>query len=296
MANVTGAIIPVISHLEVGDYNVFYREAGPVNAPTVLLLHGFPTSSFMFRHLIPILAVTYHVIALDYPGFGFTKGPAKYPHTFENIATMTEEFLKALHISKYALYIFDYGAPVGLKLAVRNPQAVSAIVSQKGNAYVEGLGPFWDPVKVYWETGSKTDRDALEGVLSFNTTMGQYTGGTENPAILEPESWWLDWTLMANRPGNDDYQLDLFYDYRNNVKQYPEFQKYFRNSQVPLLAVWGQKDTIFIPPGAQAFRRDLPHAEIHLLDAGHFTLISNLEQMVGYILPFLEKHLGKGSK
>lgn len=159
MANVTGAIIPVISHLEVGDYNVFYREAGPVNAPTVLLLHGFPTSSFMFRHLIPILAVTYHVIALDYPGFGFTKGPAKYPHTFENIATMTEEFLKALHISKYALYIFDYGAPVGLKLAVRNPQAVSAIVSQNGNAY--GMTP------TATAQGQASNRECSRGTWPF---------------------------------------------------------------------------------------------------------------------------------
>ncbi|KAL5087064.1 hypothetical protein Trisim1_008447 [Trichoderma cf. simile WF8] len=294
MANITSAIIPAVNHLAVGDYNVFYREAGPADAPTILLLHGFPTSSFMFRHLIPILAVSYHVIALDYPGFGFTTTPAKFPHTFDNLATVTEKFLEALHISKYALYIFDYGAPVGLKLAVRNPKSVTAIISQNGNAYNEGLGPFWDPVKTYWASGSKADRAALEGVLSFNTTEGQYTGGTKDVAALEPESWWLDWTLMANRPGNDDYQLDLFYDYRNNVKQYPEFQEYFRKSQVPLLAVWGEKDTIFVPPGAKAFKRDLPKAEIHLLDAGHFTLISNLDQMVGYILPFLAKHLGKG--
>ncbi|KAM0476791.1 hypothetical protein ACHAPX_006216 [Trichoderma viride] len=291
MSELAYQILPTVSQIDVGNYSVFYREAGPPNAPTLLLLHGFPSSSFLFRHMIPILALTYHVIAPDFPGFGFTKSPANFPHTFDNIADVMEGFLDALKIQEFSEYIIDYGAPVGLRLAVRRPHAVKAIVSQNGNAYVEGLGPGFDAIRTYWASGSQSDRDALIPFFTLNATESQYTTGTKNPAALEPESWWLDYALMNDQAGNIDIQLDYLYDYRTNVAQYPQWQQYLRQSQVPLLAVWGENDQFFIPPGAQAFKRDLPHAEIHLIDAGHFALISNLKDIVHYMLPFLYKHL-----
>ncbi|EHK18906.1 uncharacterized protein TRIVIDRAFT_43515 [Trichoderma virens Gv29-8] len=294
MAELAYQILPTIHQVEVGNYSVFYREAGPADAPTLLLLHGFPSSSFLFRHMIPLLALTYHVIAPDFPGFGFTKSPATFPHTFDNIADVMEGFLDALNIHEFAEYIIDYGAPVGLRLAVRRPHAVKAIVSQNGNAYLEGLGPGFDALRTYWASGSQADRDALIPFFTLNATESQYTTGTKNPESLEPESWWLDYALMNDQPGNIDIQLDYFFDYRNNVAQYPQYQKYFRQSQVPLLAVWGENDQFFIPAGAKAYKRDLPHAEIHLIDAGHFALISNLEDIAHFMLPFLHKTLGKG--
>ncbi|KAK4069012.1 hypothetical protein Trihar35433_5591 [Trichoderma harzianum] len=295
MAELAYQILPTINQVEVGNYSVFYREAGPANAPTLLLLHGFPSSSFLFRHMIPLLALTYHVIAPDFPGFGFTKSPANFPHTFDNIADVMEGFLDALNIQEFAEYIIDYGAPVGLRLAVRRPHAVKAIVSQNGNAYLEGIGPGFDAIRTYWASGSQSDRDALIPFFTLNATEGQYTTGTKNPDTLEPESWWLDYALMNDQPGNIDIQLDYFFDYQNNVAQYPQYQKYFRQSQVPLLAVWGENDQFFIPAGAKAFKRDLQHAEIHLIDAGHFALISNLKDILHFMLPFLHKTLGSGA-
>ncbi|PTB64767.1 alpha/beta-hydrolase [Trichoderma citrinoviride] len=294
MAELAYQILPAVHTVEVGNYSVFYREAGPPDAPTLLLLHGFPSSSFLFRHLIPALALTYHVVAPDFPGFGFTKIPTQFPHTFDNIADVMEGFLDALNIQEFAEYIIDYGAPVGLRLAVRRPHAVKAIVSQNGNAYVEGLGPGFDAIRTYWASGSQADRDALIPFFTLNATASQYTTGTKLPQSLEPESWWLDYALMNDQPGNTDVQLDYFFDYRNNVAQYPQYQEYFRQSQVPLLAVWGENDQFFIPAGAMAYKRDLPHAEIHLIDAGHFALVSNAKDILHYMLPFLQRNLGKG--
>jgi len=291
MSNIT-TIIPAIRHIEVSGFDVFYREAGRTDAPTILLLHGFPTSSIMFNHLIPILAMTYHVLAPDLPGFGFTGVPSNYSHTFETITDVIDQWLHALNINQYAVYIFDYSAPIGLRLALRQPSAITAIISQNGNAYNEGLGAFWDPIATYWASGSQADRDAIRFLLTFNITRSQYVDGTQDIAKLDPARWWLDWTLMNNQPDNGNVQLDLFYDYRTNVALYPKFQEYFRQSQVPLLAVWGAKDIIFVPSGATAFKRDLSDAEIHFLDSGHFTLISNIDEMVRYILPFLAKTLG----
>ncbi|PTB41499.1 uncharacterized protein TrAFT101_009891 [Trichoderma asperellum] len=294
MSELAYQILPTVNQVEVGNYSVFYREAGPLNAPTLLLLHGFPSSSFLFRHMIPILALTYHVIAPDFPGFGFTKSPANFPHTFDNIANVMEGFLDALDIQEFAEYIIDYGAPVGLRLAVRRPHAVKAIVSQNGNAYLDGLGPGFGAIRSYWASGSQSDRDALLPFFTLNATESQYTTGTKNPESLEPESWWLDYALMNDQLGNIDIQLDYLFDYQTNVAQYPQYQQYLRQSQVPLLAVWGKNDQFFLPAGAEAYKRDLPHAEIHLIDAGHFALISNLRDIVHYMLPFLYKNLKSG--
>ncbi|KAL7930440.1 alpha/beta-hydrolase [Trichoderma chlorosporum] len=295
MAELALQLLPTIHEVAVGNYSVFYREAGPPNAPTLLLLHGFPSSSHLFRHMIPLLALTYHVIAPDFPGFGFTKTPAVFPHTFDNMADVMEGFLDALKIQEFSEYIIDYGAPVGLRLAVRRPHAVKAIVSQNGNAYTEGLGSGFAAIQKYWASGSQADRDALKPFFTLNSTESQYTTGTKNPAALEPESWWLDFALMNDQPGNIDLQLDYLFDYRNNVAQYPQYQQYFRQSQVPLLAVWGENDPFFVPAGAEAYKRDLPHAEIHLIDAGHFALISNLKDIAQFMLPFLHKTLGNES-
>ncbi|KAH8803032.1 Alpha/Beta hydrolase protein [Xylogone sp. PMI_703] len=293
MATFAMSIQAAVHFAPVGNYSVFYREAGPVNAPTVLLLHGFPSSSHQYRYLIPLLATTFHVIAPDLPGFGFTQIPAynSFPHTFQNIANVVQEFLDVLKIKEYAVYMFDYGAPTALRLALARPQSIKAIVSQNGNAYVEGMGgAFWDLIQKYWASNSTADREALLDLFTINATEQQYVDGTKDATAELPESWWLDWTLMQ-QPGNIDYQLDLFYDYRTNVAQYPKYQQYFRETQVPLLAVWGKNDAAFVPSGAEAFKRDLPLAQIHLVDAGHFAILSNLEEIAGYMIPFLKKAL-----
>ncbi|KAL9105659.1 MAG: hypothetical protein Q9227_009208 [Pyrenula ochraceoflavens] len=238
------SLIPAINHATVGDYKVFYRSAGPPSAPVLLLLMGFPSSSNQFRHLIPLLATEYHVIAPDFPGFGFTETPEKYPHTFANMAEVMEGFVDALKIDKFAMYIFDYGAPVGLRMAMKRPDAVTALITQNGNAYTEGLGAFWDPLKKFWASGSEADREGIRSFMSLNVTESQYTTGTKDVSKLDPATWWLDWTLMNNRPGNVDYQLDLFYDYRTNVELYPKWQEWFRKSQVPTLVVWGKNDPL----------------------------------------------------
>ncbi|KAF9309802.1 hypothetical protein BG003_009339 [Podila horticola] len=275
--------------LSSGD-TVFYREAGSPSNPTILLLHGFPTSSHQYRNLIPILATKYHVLAPDLPGFGFTVPAKEYVYTFDNLAKTISTWLKELPNSppKYAIYIFDYGAPTGLRLALENPSAITAIISQNGNAYTDGLGAGWAPIQQYWTTGTDTDRANIKYLVSFTTTKWQYTDGVPDPSIIQPETYTLDQALL-DRPGNSEIQLDLFYDYRHNVEMYPKFQEYFRKSQVPLLAVWGSNDKFFIPAGAEAFKKDLPKAEVHMLETGHFALESNLGDISKLMLDFLEK-------
>ncbi|KAJ7602854.1 alpha/beta hydrolase fold protein [Mycena polygramma] len=276
--------------------SVFYRTASPVDkptAPTVLLLHGYPTSSHQYRNLIPLLAQHYRVFAPDLPGFGFTTVPAErnYKYTFAALAATIGAFLDALSITSFAVYIFDYGAPVLLRLALERPDAIKAIISQNGNAYTEGLGAAWAPIQKYWATGAAEDRAVVkENVLSFEATKWQYTEGTREPESIAPESYTLDWALLQ-RPGNFDIQLDLFKDYENNVKLYPQFQEYFRKSQVPLLAVWGKNDAFFIPPGAEAYKRDLPKAKVVLLDAGHFAGETETGEVAGLMLEFLKEVL-----
>jgi pimeloyl-ACP methyl ester carboxylesterase len=271
--------------------NIFYREAGSASSPTVLLLHGFPSSSHQFRNLIPILAPHYRVIAPDLPAYGFTTVPDNYNYTFGNIATTVDTFLAELPNppTKYSIYLFDYGAPTGFRLALKHPEKVQAIISQSGNAYTEGLGAFWDPVKTLWRENSTSSREALSFLVEFNATKWQYETGSPQPSLIAPETYHLDQALME-RPGNKAIQLNLLYDYRTNVELYPEWQKWLKSSQVPLLAAWGKNDQIFISPGAEAFKRDLPNAEVHLLDAGHFALETHVQGIGGLILEFLRKH------
>ncbi|KAE9365193.1 alpha/beta-hydrolase [Stipitochalara longipes BDJ] len=281
-----------ISSITVDGVDLFYRSAGSPSSPVILLLHGFPSSSHQYRNLIPLLASNYHVIAPDLPGFGFTVVPEnrQYKYTFASLAITVGAFVDALKISKFAIYIFDYGAPTGLRLALERPEAITAIISQNGNAYVEGLGAFWNPIKAYWASGSISDREVLRNtILTFEATKWQYENGAPSPGSVSPETYYLDYTLME-RPGNKDIQLDLFRDYGTNLPLYPKFQEYFRNSNVPVLAVWGKNDEIFIPPGAEAFKKDVKRLEVHLLDAPHFAIETNERAFAGLILDFLQKH------
>jgi pimeloyl-ACP methyl ester carboxylesterase len=273
---------------------IFYREAGPIDAPTVLLLHGFPSSSHQFRNLIPMLSPEYRVIAPDFPGYGFTEVPDSYNYTFENLATTIGDFVENVPHApeKFAIYIFDYGAPVGLRMALKNPSSIAGIFTQNGNAYVEGLGPAWADIKKLWKANTTENRDNIRPFLTLKGTKSQYVNGEPHPEAIAPESYHLDQERM-NRPGNKDIQLDLFYDYRTNVDLYPEIQQYFRDSQVPLRAVWGKNDQFFIPPGARAFKRDLPNAEISFLDAGHFAGESHTVEIGRAFLEFLEKQCFK---
>ncbi len=272
----------------VDNKKVFYREAGQKDAPVLLLLHGFPSSSHMFRDLIPALADTYRVIAPDMPGFGFSDAPdrAEFDYTFENLTDVIQRFIETLGLDRYAVYVFDYGAPVGLRLALRHPERVTAIISQNGNAYVEGLSDGWDPIRKYWEVPTIENRNALRAFLTPETTQWQYTHGVTDPERVAPESYTLDSALMA-RPGNDEIQLDLFLDYASNVALYPAFQEYFRSHRPPLLAVWGKNDPFFLPPGAEAFKRDLPDAEIRFFDSGHFALETHHAEIASVIRDFL---------
>ena len=267
---------------------MFYRAAGEQKAPVVLLLHGFPASSFMFRELIPRLADDYRVIAPDLPGFGFTQVPAerRYAYTFDGLAATIEAFTRALKLDRYAVYVFDYGAPTGFRLAMAHPERVTAIVTQNGNAYEEGLSEGWNPIQKYWKEPTATNRAALRDFLKPETTKWQYTHGVTEPDSVPPESYTLDAALLQ-RPGNEDIQLDLFLDYASNVKLYPKFQEYFRESQPPLLAIWGKNDPFFLPPGAEAFRRDLPKAKIQFLDTGHFALETHVEEIAVAMKGFL---------
>jgi len=278
-----------IRKVEADGVNVFYRAAGDISAPVVLLLHGFPASSFMFRELIPRLAKAYHVIAPDLPGFGFTEVPAdrKYVYSFDQLALTIEAFTKALKIDRYAIYVFDYGAPTGFRLAMAHPERVTAIVTQNGNAYEEGLSDAWDPIRKYWADPTATNRDVLrKNILTLEGTRWQYTHGVSNPDSVPPESYTLD-TALLERPGNKDIQLDLFLDYASNVKLYPKFQEYFRKSQPPLLAIWGKNDPFFVPAGAEAFRKNLPKARIEFLDTGHFALETHVIEIAAAMRTFL---------
>jgi pimeloyl-ACP methyl ester carboxylesterase len=280
--------------VSVDGLKVFYREAGEAHAPTLLLLHGFPTSSHMYRGLIPALADRYHMVAPDLPGFGFTEAPdrTRFTYSFDHLAKVTERFTEILGLDRYALYVFDYGAPVGFRLAVRQPERITALISQNGNAYVEGLSEGWNPIQAYWKNPSPENRAALRAFLEPEATRWQYTHGVPNPERLSPDAWTLDSALLA-RPGNDEIQLDLFGDYQSNVALYPEFQQYIRSRRPALLAVWGKNDPFFLPAGAEAFKRDNPEAEIHLLDAGHFALESHGPEIAAIIRDFLDRKLPK---
>jgi pimeloyl-ACP methyl ester carboxylesterase len=283
---------PTYRTASVDGLKVFYREAGDPNRPAVLLLHGFPTSSHMYRNLIPALADRYHVVAPDLPGFGFTDAPdrSRFKYTFDHLTDVIDRFTEVLGLANYALYVFDYGAPVGLRLAVRHPERIAALISQNGNAYLEGLSDGWNPIQTYWKDPSPENRAALRAFLQPEATRWQYTHGVAVPERLSPDAWILDAALLA-RPGNDEIQLDLFGDYQSNVALYPKFQDYFRNRRPPLLAVWGKNDPFFLPAGATAFKRDNPDAEIHLLDAGHFALESHGTEIATLILDFLARKL-----
>ncbi|HZV61810.1 MAG TPA: alpha/beta hydrolase [Methylophilaceae bacterium] len=278
--------------VQVGDTKVFYREAGDAQNPTILLLHGFPTSSFMYRDLIPILATKYHVVAPDLPGFGFTESPdrAHFDYKFQNLANVMDGFTQVLGLKKYAIQVFDYGAPVGLRLALAHPERVTALITQNGNAYEEGLGDAWDPIKKYWREPSNENREALRQFLKPNGLAWQYTFGVKDTTLVAPETYTLDSALMA-RPDNEEIQLDLFLDYASNVALYPQFQKFFREYQPPVLAVWGQNDPFFIPAGAKAFTKDVPQAEIHFFDTGHFALETHNKEIAAKIVDFLDRKL-----
>jgi pimeloyl-ACP methyl ester carboxylesterase len=273
--------------------NLFYREAGDPGTPVLLLLHGFPTSSHMFRELIPRLAGRYHVIAPDLPGFGFTTVPDErhYHYSFDALARTASEFADALDLKQYALYVFDYGAPVGFRLALANPDRVTAIISQNGNAYEEGLGDAWDPIRRYWKNPTDYNRAALREFLTLDAIRWQYTQGTPDPNAVAPEGYTLDVALME-RPGNAEIQLDLFLDYASNLKLYPEFQAYFRSAKPPFLAIWGKHDPFFIPPGAEAYRRDNPNAIVEFLDTGHFALETHVDDIAAAIDRLLTSAIG----
>ncbi|MDG2527929.1 alpha/beta fold hydrolase [Caulobacter endophyticus] len=280
----------VLRRAEVDGVSVFYREAGDPRNPAILLLHGFPTSSHQFRDLIPRLADLYHVVAPDLPGFGFTTAPESFDYSFARLAETMAGFTDAIGLARHAIYIFDYGAPVGLRLALARPDAITAIVSQNGNAYEEGLSDGWGPTRAYWADPSPANREAMRGMLSLETTRWQYTHGAPDETQVAPEAYWLDYALMS-RPGNDEIQLGLIADYAGNVALYPRIQAYFRDRQPPLLAVWGARDPFFLPAGAEAFLRDLPKAEVHLVDAGHFALETHGREIADYIRDFLGRHL-----
>ena len=273
---------------DVEGFNIFYREAGPTDAQTLLLLHGFPSASHMFRDLIPLLADRFHVIAPDLPGFGQSDMPErdKFTYTFDNIARTIARFTEVIGRDRFAIYVFDYGAPTGFRLALRHPERVTAIISQNGNAYQEGLSDGWKPIRAYWENPSQANRDALRAFLAPETTVWQYTHGVADPSTVSPDGYSLDNFYLA-RPGADEVQLDLFGDYKSNVALYPTFQQYFRTHQPPLLAAWGRNDPFFLPAGAEAFKRDIPAAVVRFFDTGHFALETHADEIAAAIQDFL---------
>ena len=281
-------------YAKVDGIKIFYREAGSKTAPTILLLHGFPTSSHMFRNLIPALADRYHVVAPDLPGFGFSDAPDRkgFRYTFENLAKVIGSFTQTIGLDRFAIYVFDYGAPVGLRFALAHPARITAIISQNGNAYEEGLSQGWNPIQKYWKEPTTENRAALRDFLTPEATKWQYLHGVQDTALVAPESYELDSALLA-RPGNDEIQLDLFLDYASNVALYPKFQEYFRSKRPPLLAVWGNSDPFFLPPGAEAFKRDNPGAEVHFFETGHFALETHAQEIGNAIRDFLGRKLVK---
>jgi pimeloyl-ACP methyl ester carboxylesterase len=275
---------------DVGGLKVFYREAGSAAAPKLLLLHGFPTSGHMFRDLIPLLADRFHIVAPDLPGFGQSDMPARnsFKYTFDNVADVIDRFTQTIGFLKFAVYVFDYGAPTGLRLAVKHPERITAIISQNGNAYEEGLSEGWSPIRAYWQDASEANRKALREFLAPKTTYWQYTHGVSDTSRVSPDGYCLDNFYLA-RPGADEVQLDLFGDYKSNVALYPTFQKYFRTHKPPLLAVWGKNDPFFLPPGAEAFKRDIPSATVRFFDTGHFALETHAQEIAEEIRKFLPR-------
>src|SRR5215469_1412014 len=280
------------NQVTVGGNKIFYREAGSATAPTILLLHGFPTSSHMFRNLIPALADRYHVVAPDLPGFGFSDAPDRksFRYTFENLTKVIDGFTQSIGLQRYAIYVFDYGAPVGLRLALAHPERITAIVTQNGNAYEQGLSEGWNPIQKYWKEPNEANRAALRDFLKPESVKWQYTHGVQDASLVAPEAYELDSALLARR-GNDEIQLDLFLDYASNVALYPKFQEYFRAKQPRVLAVWGKNDPFFLPPGAEAFKRDIPSAEVHFYDTGHFALETHHREIGEAIREFLGRKL-----
>jgi pimeloyl-ACP methyl ester carboxylesterase len=270
--------------------SVFYREAGPKDAPALLLLHGFPTSSHMFRDLITRLADRYHIVAPDYPGYGYSDSPdhTQFAYTFDNYAAIVDKLTQQIGLTHYAIYVMDYGAPVGFRLASHNPDKITAIIVQNGNAYDEGIGPFWDPIKAYWKTGASAEREAIRWLMLAKTTLWQYSNGVKDPTLISPDARTLDQEFL-DRPGNQEIQLDLFYDYRTNIPLYPQWQAYFRKYQPPMLVVWGKNDEIFIAPGAAPYKRDLPNVEVHMFDTGHFALETHGPEIAALIREFLAR-------
>lgn len=276
----------------VDGVEVAYREAGRETAPAIILLHGFPTSSHMYRNLIPALAGKYRVIAPDYPGFGQSATPdrATFKYTFDTYAKLIEGLTEKLGVKRYALYVMDYGAPVGFRLAAKHPGRVSALIVQNGNAYDEGIQKFWEPIQKYWASGAKEDREAIRWLTSLKATKWQYTNGVADTSLVSPDAWTHDQALL-DRPGNQEIQLDLFYDYRTNIPLYPQWQAYFRKHQPPTLVLWGKNDAIFVADGAAPYKRDIKRAEVHLLDTGHFALETHGPQIAGLIREFLGRRL-----
>jgi pimeloyl-ACP methyl ester carboxylesterase len=277
---------------KVDGLNIFYREAGDPSRPAIVLLHGFPSSSHMYRELIPKLAVKYHVIAPDYPGFGYSEQPpvSDFAYTFDHLAAVTDDLLDSLKLERYAIYIQDYGSPVGFRLFVKHPRRITAIITQNGNAYEEGLSPFWADLQAYWKERTPDNEARLRAAFTPETTRWQYVSGARDTNHISADAWTFD-QVGLDRPGNQAIQLALFYDYQNNVKQYGLWHDTLRKFHPPVLAVWGKNDPIFLPAGAEAFKRDVPNAEIHLLDTGHFALEEDGDEIAGDILEFMQKHV-----
>jgi pimeloyl-ACP methyl ester carboxylesterase len=292
MATRTDAAAVHHRRITVDGVEIFYREAGPRDAPVLLLLHGFPTSSRMYGDLIPRLADRYRVVAPDYPGFGQSAAPAPdtFDYSFDHYASLMDKFTQQLGLQRYALYVMDYGAPVGFRLATQHPERVTALIVQNGNAYLEGIGEFWDPIKAYWKENNATNREHIrQAALTLEGTRWQYLNGVPDPTLVNPDAYMLDQAYLE-RPGNKDIQLALIYDYRTNLRKYPEWQTYFRKHQPPTLVIWGRNDAIFLAEGAAPYRRDNPKTELHLLDTGHFALETHGPQIAKLIRDFLAKH------
>ncbi len=292
-ASATAALQVHYRTVKVDGVDVFYREAGPKDGPVLILLHGFPTSSHMFRDLITRLDDKYHIIAPDYPGYGYSGAPDhnQFAYTFDNYASIVDKLTDQIGVKRYALYVMDYGAPVGFRLAAKHPDRITAIIVQNGNAYNEGIGKFWDPIKAYWETGANKEREGIRWLMLPKTTLWQYSNGFKDTSLVSPDARTLD-QLFLDRPGNQEIQLDLFYDYRTNIPLYPQWQAYFRKYKPPMLIVWGKNDEIFLAAGAEPFKRDIPKVEIHMFDTGHFALESNGPEIAALIREFLGRSVG----
>jgi pimeloyl-ACP methyl ester carboxylesterase len=283
--------------ISIDGLDIFYREAGSRSNPTILLLHGFPTSSHMFRNLMPALAGHFHVVALDYPGYGNSSMPTvdEFDYTFDRLAEIVEKFITAIDLKQYSLYVMDYGAPIGYQIAAKYPERVEALIVQNGNAYEEGLGAFWNPIKAYWQDRSPENADQLRPFFILETTKWQYTNGVRNPEMISPDNWNMD-QLFLDRPGNVEIQLALFYSYGTNPPLYPQWQEYFRNHQPPTLIVWGKNDYIFPADGAYPYKRDLQTLEFHLLDTRHFALEEEGDAIADHICRFMTNHVGERAK